>query len=133
MRASLGAIAGPGKRAVMKQRIGLLVREARARRCISQEELAGRVHIAVQSLSRIERGRALPSVPTLAALARELDVPVRIFFGDADAERGGRREELETELALVASDLGEQGLEIALAQVKILAEHFGRRSKGGSS
>ena len=118
----------------MKQRIGLLVREARARRRMSQEELAGRVHIAVQSLSRIERGRALPSVPTLAGLARELDLPVHIFFGDADGRKrcGRREEELEAELALVASELSEQGLEIALAQAKILAEHLGRRRKRAS-
>jgi transcriptional regulator with XRE-family HTH domain len=115
----------------MTQRIGALVRRARARRGLTQEELAGRVGLAVQSLCRIERGRALPSVSTLAALVRELGLPVGPLFGRPEAG-GGRREELEGELALLAAELGELGLEIAVAQVRVLAERLeGRPARDG--
>ncbi len=49
---------------------------------LSQEDLAERLGVAVQTISAIERGVRKPSFDTIVGLARTLDVRVADLFSD---------------------------------------------------
>jgi transcriptional regulator with XRE-family HTH domain len=60
------------------KQIGERVRELRNQQAmrLTQQELAGSIHISVSYLSLIERGLRVPTMYTLAAIAQALDVPL---------------------------------------------------------
>ncbi len=60
--------------------LGRRVKELRAEREITQEELADRAGLFRTYLSRVERGTANPTLSMLHALAKALDVPVPELF-----------------------------------------------------
>lgn len=64
--------------------IGERIRSARLRAGLTQEELAG-TNITRNMLSRIENGAALPSLPTLCALADRLNLPAGALLGELSA------------------------------------------------
>lgn len=72
------------------QRFGTHVRSLRDARSLTQEALAERSDLSVDAIRRIERGGFSPSLNTLAALARGLDVSLATLF--ATFERGRREE-----------------------------------------
>ncbi len=57
--------------------VGVLLREWRQRRRLSQLELAGDAEVSTRHLSCVETGRALPSREMLLRLAERLEVPLR--------------------------------------------------------
>lgn len=63
-----------------KQRIGKRIKELRKQAGLTQEELAGQVHIDPQHMSRLERGKYFPSLETLELIAQNLDVPLKDLF-----------------------------------------------------
>lgn len=65
--------------------IGRAAREARRARKLTQEDVADRLGVSAQFYGRIERGHALPSVPTLFRMAEVLDVSADDLLGDDDA------------------------------------------------
>ncbi len=64
--------------------VGERIRALRQSRGMTQSELAGD-DVTRNMLSRIENGAALPSLPTLVAIAARLDVPVGALLGDFDS------------------------------------------------
>ncbi len=64
--------------------IGERIRVLRQSRGMTQSELAGD-DVTRNMLSRIENGAALPSLPTLVAIASRLNVPVGALLGDFDS------------------------------------------------
>jgi transcriptional regulator with XRE-family HTH domain len=75
--------------------IGDRLRAARGGRGLSLRSLAGRLGVSASLISQVERGLAKPSVNTLYAMARELDVSLdELLFVDArstPASDGARR------------------------------------------
>ncbi|HZH12978.1 MAG TPA: helix-turn-helix transcriptional regulator [Archangium sp.] len=70
--------------AKLSQQIGTHVRAARHRAGLSQAQVAEALHVPTLVFSRLERGKLLPSLPTLVGLCRVLRVPVdRILGGKA--------------------------------------------------
>ena len=63
-------------------RIGDRVSSVRSARNVRVSELARQTGVSSSLISQIERGHSRPSVATLFALARALDVPVDTFFAD---------------------------------------------------
>ncbi len=63
--------------------IGERIRDIRQRKGITQAELVGD-NVTRNMLSRIENGAALPSLPTLCAIAERLDIPVGALLGDLE-------------------------------------------------
>lgn len=63
--------------------IGSRIAAIRKRRGMTQSELAGE-DVTRNMLSRIENGAALPSLPTLCAIAERLNVPVGALLGDLE-------------------------------------------------
>jgi len=64
--------------------IGERIRLLRQKKGLTQSELAGD-DITRNMLSRIEHGVALPSLPTLCAIAQRLDVPPGALLSDIDS------------------------------------------------
>ena len=63
------------------EKIGARIRVLRRERGMTQESLAGG-DVTRNMLSRIENGAALPSLPTLCAIAHRLNVPIGVLLGD---------------------------------------------------
>ncbi|QAT84757.1 DNA-binding protein [Corallococcus coralloides] len=62
--------------AKLSQQIGTNVRAARHRAGLSQTQVAEAIHVPTLVFSRLERGRLLPSLPTLVGLCGVLRVSV---------------------------------------------------------
>ena len=69
-------------RAPLRKRFGLRVAELRRSVKVSQEALADRCGFARSYMSRIERGKANPSLDAIETLAGGLKVSVKAFFED---------------------------------------------------
>jgi transcriptional regulator with XRE-family HTH domain len=67
--------------AKLSQQIGTNVRAARHRAGLSQAQVAEAIHVPTLVFSRLERGRLLPSLPTLVGLCGVLRVTVDFILG----------------------------------------------------
>lgn len=56
------------------------IRELRNKRGLSQRQLAKKINISSQNISRYERKERLPDIDTIISLAKALDVPLRKCF-----------------------------------------------------
>ena len=65
--------------------IGLAVRDLRENRGLTARQLAAESGISAAMISRIENGQASPSISTLNALSRTLDVPLVSFFRETSS------------------------------------------------
>lgn len=92
-------------------RIGPLLREWRARRRLSQLDLALEAGVSTRHLSFVETGRARPSAELVLALAERLEVPLRernrLLLAAGFAPRYGARALDDPELAPVREALGQ--------------------------
>lgn len=57
-----------------------MLRKLRTASGLTQEQLGDRLSVALETISRMERGVNAPSIRTLARIAEALDVPVRELF-----------------------------------------------------
>jgi ribosome-binding protein aMBF1 (putative translation factor) len=108
---------------------GVIVRQSRHRRALSQEELATQIQMSLKGLAKIERGEAAPSLTSMLKIMRYLEIPVTalhaLVYGDGD----NQRIEQEAKLSALAGDLNDAALEIALQQLGALANTLGRKQK----
>lgn len=81
--------------------LGKAARKARTELGMSQAEVAEAAGISVEFLGRIERGKTLPSVPTLCRLADVLRVRSDVLLGRERVEASPPRPALEREERLV--------------------------------
>lgn len=65
--------------------IGLAVRNLRENHSLTARQLAAESGISAAMISRIENGQASPSISTLNALSRTLDVPLVSFFRETSS------------------------------------------------
>jgi transcriptional regulator with XRE-family HTH domain len=66
--------------------IGKKLRAARQRQQLSLRELAERAEVSVSLLSKVENGKATPSVRSLHGIAEALSVPVNYFFPETSGQ-----------------------------------------------
>ena len=113
----------------LKQHIGLQVRLARKRRGLTQEQLAGHIDKAVETISNIERGHAYTGLETLEKLGRALEVAVGDFFEGIEKARTVTKERLELECALrdAAQTLSDGDLRVTIDLVQSLKEKHRER------
>jgi transcriptional regulator with XRE-family HTH domain len=64
--------------------IGTAARFARQAQGLTQEDAADAVGVSSEFYARIERGRTLPSTPTLASIASALNVSADVLLGLED-------------------------------------------------
>ncbi len=73
------------------------LRALRKAKGLSQEELAARLHVVRQTISKWEKGRSVPDAELLVRLAEELDTTAAALLGPEvppEAEAGGTAEQL---------------------------------------
>ena len=68
--------------------VGRRVREIRARRGLTQAQVAESAGLAVETISRLERGRQAPRIDRLVAVAAALDATVGEIADGAVPKRG---------------------------------------------
>ncbi|MGA3161795.1 MAG: helix-turn-helix transcriptional regulator [Terracidiphilus sp.] len=78
-------------------RVAGLVKEIRRARHLSQRQLAGRMQVPRTYISKIENGKAIPTLSSLERLAAALGVDVRQLVRDARSQR-------EEEEAMILAD-----------------------------
>ena len=64
--------------------IGQRVKYWRKVRNLSQSKLAEKVSVSQSVITRLESGECMVSVDTLRSIARELQVPLSVLFGELD-------------------------------------------------
>jgi len=107
----------------MKRIIGLRVREARKAAGLTQVALAERLGRTVESISNLERGKSLPSLEGLAAIADALGWRLPDLLSGIEAEAPDReRLELESRAMAAIRALDKTRLRIAVKQVEALRE-----------
>ena len=74
----------PGNR---QSRVAVRLREIRNVRHLSQRQLAARLEVPRTYISKIENGRAMPTLSSLQRLANALEVPMSEMVHDARYER----------------------------------------------
>ena len=116
----------------LKREIGRSIAEARLRRGLSQKQLAARLGCSEAYILDMEHGRSFPRFRAVAALSRELGVPLRDLVDQVDQPDPGndRRARLELRGRALLNGLSDEFLEIAIEQLSVLA-HRGARSEMG--
>jgi transcriptional regulator with XRE-family HTH domain len=74
----------------LEKQLGTRIAQLRKRAQITQAELAERVDVATETISRLERGATLPSLARLQAVARALGLELYELF-DRQKRVAGRR------------------------------------------
>lgn len=84
--------------------LGLRIKEIRQSRKISQEKLSEKLGIDPKYLSRIEVGKATPSLDILIKLAGELKVDVKDVFEFSHFEVSGEKNQIEAMLKGISEE-----------------------------
>lgn len=106
-----------------KAKVGARVRAIRRQGGWSQSQLADKTRRSVETISSIERGKALPNFETLERLAEALDVPIKEFFAFDRKATSASREALIAELNALALSLPDGQLAMAVSLVRTLEQH----------
>lgn len=64
------------------------IKNLRKSKGLSQEELAVKLHVVRQTVSKWENGLSVPDAAELISLAEELDTPVGVLLGETVPEHG---------------------------------------------
>lgn len=87
----------------IEKRIGGKITEIRLSQGLTQAQLAEKINVCNETISRMERGVAFPSLKTIDIIAKALNVPIRLFF---EFEKGKAKNKLyERELSKLISFL----------------------------
>lgn len=100
-------------------RIGTNLRIGRARLGLTQGQLAERIDVEVETISRIETGAQLPSLARLEQIGLALDLPVAALLFDPETTR-----ETAELLAGVMVDLPAREREFIYTYVLAYAKHW---------
>lgn len=79
------------------------IKALRVAKGLSQEELAGRLHVVRQTISKWEQGLSVPDAELLVALSDALEVPASTLLGEAppetDSDLAGQLARIDRQLA----------------------------------
>lgn len=95
----------------LKKMIGVRIAETRARKGMTQEQLAGKMGISSKYLSSIERGKENPTLDTLINLAQSLGIELAEIFTLIEVEDPTRRKKA---LAALLNETSQDQLKLAL-------------------
>ena len=105
--------------------IGIQVAEIRKEQGLTQAQVAEMVNVATETISRLERGTAIPSLKTLEKISEALDTPLKMFF-DFDYPKKATKATIETELAKLNAFLRTRRVEDVRLSREILRKVFGQ-------
>ena len=108
-----------------RQRIGPAIRQLRQQQMLSLSDLAQRTGISVSYLSRLEKGRSVPSFTLLSRIGQELGVPIG-FFVEAEQDARHVDEQLVEELSHtpIPKKIWPEILSMSLEGRKALADYL---------
>jgi len=98
--------------------LGARIKELRKLRALSQERLAEMIDIDPKHLSRIEVGRSYPSMDTLAAMAKSLQVEMKDFFEFSHQKKSAQ--ELTKAICSLLKEAGEDKQRLILKVVRAI-------------
>lgn len=101
-----------------RELLGLRVREVRKARQLSQEKLAEKVGVDPKQISRIEGGKSAPSLDTLEAIAKHLQVDMKELF---DFQHLVPEERIEDQVLRLLGMMNERTRRLALKILGTLA------------
>lgn len=64
----------------IEKRLGAKVSEVRRSQKLTQAQLAEKIDVSVETVSRLERGVSVPSLKTIEHIAVSLNTPLTVFF-----------------------------------------------------
>ena len=106
----------------LARKLGANIATRRKARKLSQEELAERLGVATETISRFERGATLPSLVTLQKLGQMLKTPIaELLAGTSPAS-----DDQAAVIAAWISGLREDEREYVLRLVKNACDYFRR-------
>lgn len=105
----------------LKNHVGLMVKLARQRAGLTQEQLAEQIGKAVETISNIERGYTFTGIETLERMSVALNVPMREFFEECGNDRNVSRNRMEREHVLreLSRSLTDRELHISTEMVRL--------------
>ncbi|CAH1664621.1 helix-turn-helix transcriptional regulator [Chelatococcus sp. HY11] len=103
-------------------KFGLILREIRRQKGLTQEELAHKAGRSVDAVSQWERAINWPTLKTLVQISEALEVPVRTFFDVPDAQKSDQRLQMDVEARLLLDSLPDNDLAVALEQLRALTK-----------
>ena len=109
----------------LAKRLGGNLSERRKQLGWTQEMVAERVGVDAETISRIERGAHLPSLPTLDRLA----VALRCSAGDLLSNEGPEEASEAATFGAWISELGTDDRAFVMTVVRNCCEYLGNRSK----
>ena len=104
----------------MARRLGSSIAALRKTRDWTQSELAERVGVDTETISRFERGATLPSLLTLEKISKSLKVGV----GELLAESSAQPDDLASTLSAWLADLEEADRTFVLETIKRTCDHL---------
>lgn len=111
----------------LRTRVAGWIRIGRNNRGMTQEELAERVSLSVQSISAIENARNLPGLDTMLALTEVLGLDVAEILGKST--RPQPRLTIEAKARNLLERLDDETLGLAIRQLEVLVDHSERLAK----
>jgi transcriptional regulator with XRE-family HTH domain len=108
----------------LAQKLGANIAARRKARKWSEEDLAERLGVAAETISRFERGATLPSLLTLQRVGQILRTPITQLLADTSPAP----DDQAAVIAAWISDLRGVDREYVLGFVKTVCDHFRSRS-----
>ncbi|GAB7562413.1 hypothetical protein LG202_04520 [Methylobacillus methanolivorans] len=110
---------------VLRKKLGLSIAARRKNLGLTQEFVAQRLGVEIETISRIERGVTAPSLKTLNKIAYELSSPIEAFFGPSNPT--SLDPEIEGLIAML-QNLEEKDRKYVIEATKSLSKHLLKKS-----
>ncbi|MDA8447877.1 helix-turn-helix domain-containing protein [Paracidovorax valerianellae] len=102
--------------------VGASIRARRLSAGMSQDQLAERLEVGPEAVSRMERGVVMPTIPRLVELANVLNCPVEAFIPTAS----GSTQSGAHEIAQLLQALDKNNMKFVVEIVQKLTSHLKR-------
>ena len=103
--------------------VGASIRARRLSAGMSQDQLAERLEVGPEAVSRMERGVVMPTIPRLVELANVLNCQVEAFIPIAS----GSTQSGANEIAQLLQPLDKNDMRFVVEMIQNLCIHLGRK------
>ena len=110
----------PSKNSQLSKQVGLTIAKYRQQSGLTQNEVAEKLNIGYEAVSRMERGIVMPTVERLVELAEIFNCEA----ADLLTQSSNRIEDQSAQIKSLLSDLGEQDRLLLLDIITKLVDHF---------
>lgn len=114
----------------IEKRIGLRITENRVCQKFTQSQLAEKIDVSVETISRIERGVTVPSLKTIEKIAAALNVSMKDLFDCESEVRVKSSDEKElAKLFGILRSLDKREIKLIYKLVKVVYKKDGKTKK----